>query len=430
MNRFRSTLRALFFWSHLGIGLSAGLLILLMSVTGVLLGFERQMIAWIDGAPRVARSAAEALPLAVLAQRASPSPDEIASLVVRRDPTQPVTIRLRDRNAPALQLDPYRGEIVKASGQGKGQEFFSALRRWHRWVGAQGTELRAQMKLVAGTANLLFLGLVLSGLYLWWPRRWSVARLRAIALPQWHRAGKVRDFNWHNSLGFWFALPLALIIASGVFISFRWPGQWLDVALGSAQEREAAREAMREASVAAGASTAIVPVKTTAAGSSSATVAGAGRSESFGGTEMSDRTGASLDVLVGTARATRPQWAQLTITIPEAQDSPVRVVVAEGNTYRPDQRWTLEFDGTTGALMKSSGYADLSPARKIRAWVRFGHTGEVFGIPGQLLATLASAVGVLLVWTGFTLAWRRLVQWQRGRRRSLPAVTALPDPAL
>jgi uncharacterized iron-regulated membrane protein len=103
--------------------------------------------------------------------------------------------------------------------------------------------------------------------------------------------------------------------------------------------------------------------------------------------------------------------------------------VAEGNTYRPDLRWTLDIDRANAVVAKSSGYEDLSTARQLRAWVRYGHTGEVFGIPGQILATIASAVGVLLVWTGFALAWRRMVSWLRARRRrSVPAVTALPDP--
>src|SRR5690606_37733709 len=119
------------------------------------------------------------------------------------------------------------------------------------------------------------------------------------------------------------------------------------------------------------------------------------------------------------------------ITLPDARANVTRIAVAEGNTYRPDLRWTLDVDRASAAVATSSGYDDLSAARKIRAWVRFGHTGEVFGIPGQILATIASAVGVLLVWTGFALAWRRMVSWlRRRRRRSVPAVASLPDAAL
>ena len=42
------TLRTAFFWLHLTAGIVAGAIVLLMSVTGVALTYERQMIAWSD----------------------------------------------------------------------------------------------------------------------------------------------------------------------------------------------------------------------------------------------------------------------------------------------------------------------------------------------------------------------------------------------
>lgn len=414
--------RPVFFWIHLSIGLLAGVLILLMSITGVLLGFERQMIAWIDGAPRVAATGAAPLPLDALIERVGVARADVASTVVKRDPTQPVTIRLRERGAAPILVHPATGDVLTASGDGSGQRFFSAMRRWHRWVGAQGGALRAQMKVAAGVANLIFLALVLSGLYLWWPRRWTLQRLRATTVPQWHRTGKARDFNWHNALGFWFAIPLALIVATAAFISFRWPGQYLDLALGSAQERTAARAAIAEARAARA-----TPAPPVPAASDAARPRAEEHAPPPNPVRMDD---APLAAYVNAAAAAHPAWAQLTITMPEATANVMRIAVAEGNTYRPDLRWTLDVDRASAAVATSSGYDDLSAARKIRAWVRFGHTGEVFGIPGQILATIASAVGVLLVWTGFALAWRRMVTWLRRRRRSVPAVAALPDASL
>jgi len=411
-------IRPVFFWIHLSIGVLAGGLILLMSVTGVLLGFERQMIAWIDGAPRVEATGAAPLPLDTLLVRAGVARADVASVLVKRDPTQPVTIRLRERAATPILAHPVTGAVLTPSGDGSGQRFFSALRRWHRYVGAEAGEWRAQMKLLNGVANLIFLALVLSGLYLWWPRRWTVARLRATAMPQWkHRAGQARDFNWHNSLGFWFAVPLALIIATAAFFSFRWPGQYLDLALGSEQERAAARAAIAEARVAR------AEPRTAAEPRREPTVDAPPPNP----VRPDD---AALATYVAAAVTAHPAWAQLTLTMPDANASVARIAIAEGNTYRPDLRWTLDVDRASAAVAKSVGYDELSTARQLRAWVRFGHTGEVFGIPGQIVATIASAVGVLLVWTGFALAWRRLRQALRRRRRSVPAVGALPDPSL
>jgi uncharacterized iron-regulated membrane protein len=42
-------LRTLIFWPHLIAGVVAGVVILIMSVTGVILTYERQLIAWSNG---------------------------------------------------------------------------------------------------------------------------------------------------------------------------------------------------------------------------------------------------------------------------------------------------------------------------------------------------------------------------------------------
>ncbi len=385
--------RTALFWAHLAIGLAAGLLILLMSVTGVLLGFERQMIAAIDGAPRIAVTSGTPRPIDEALAAAGIATADVASVAVRRDPAVPITVRFHDRERAAALLDPFTGALLAPQAPGKAQVFFSALRRWHRWVGASTGALRTRMRALTGAANLAFLALVLSGLWLWWPRRWTLARLRATTVPSLRHSGKARDFNWHNSLGFWSAIPLALVVASGVFISYQWPGRWLDLALGSPAERAAARAPREEPP----------PRETRPAPRP---------------TLDRTRTGVPLPIapLLATAERAHPEWQSLTLTLAAGDAPTARIAVAEGNTYRPDLRTTLVVDRATAAVREVSGYADLSTSRRIRAWVRFGHTGEVFGLGGQLVATLVSAVGALLVWTGFALAWRRLTAFLRRRR--------------
>jgi uncharacterized iron-regulated membrane protein len=121
-----------------------------------------------------------------------------------------------------------------------------------------------------------------------------------------------------------------------------------------------------------------------------------------------------------------PAWRSVTITLPSPGDSVVSVAAAEGNTYRPDLRTTVRLDAGDASLAEASGYGALSTSRKIRAWVRFGHTGEVFGLTGQVIATLASLGGAFLVWTGIALSLRRLAAWWR-RRRTPPSLSAPPS---
>jgi uncharacterized iron-regulated membrane protein len=134
---------------------------------------------------------------------------------------------------------------------------------------------------------------------------------------------------------------------------------------------------------------------------------------------------ASLDALVRQSAQRYPEWRTLTVTVPASRDTSASIAIAEGNTFRPDLRTTLILSTGTASVLAVRDYASLSPARKIRAWTRFGHTGEVFGVTGQVIATLVSAVGVLLVWTGIALAWRRFMAWVR-RRSRVPALQPSP----
>lgn len=359
-----------------------------MSITGVLLGYERQMIAAIDGVPMAASPhRGERLSLDSLLARQGVSPTDVSTLAVRADAERAVLIRFRDRERSALHLDPYTAEPIVLTSDGKAQRFFASLRRWHRWVGATGGEWRTRLKAVSGAANLAFAVLILSGLWIWWPRNWGWSALRSVI---WFRRGlgpKARDFNWHNTIGFWSAVPLLLVVLSGVFISYQWPGRWLDRAFGSPEEKAAAVRSAAANRVPDPDRVAVNPA----------------------------HRNASIGAYFAAAATAKPEWELITITVPGPEDTVATVAVAEGNTYRPDLRTTLTLDRGDAQLLLARDYASLSTARRIRAWVRFGHTGEVFGLFGQTIATLVSAGGAVLVWTGIALSWRRFRRW-RARR--------------
>ena len=79
-------------------------------------------------------------------------------------------------------------------------------------------------------------------------------------------------------------------------------------------------------------------------------------------------------------------------------------------------------DRASGDVIAYEGFSDLTLGRRIRNLMRFAHTGEVLGIPGQTVAGLVSAGGVVLVWTGIALGLRRLTGWLRRRRQPAAAV--------
>jgi uncharacterized iron-regulated membrane protein len=89
-------------------------------------------------------------------------------------------------------------------------------------------------------------------------------------------------------------------------------------------------------------------------------------------------------------------------------------------------RSSLTLDGTTGAIVRWEPYQGTSLGQKMRGWMRFAHTGELGGLPGEAIAGLASAGGAFLVWTGCALALRRFSAW-RDRSRKVAPGTGTPE---
>jgi len=124
-------------------------------------------------------------------------------------------------------------------------------------------------------------------------------------------------------------------------------------------------------------------------------------------------------------------WRAITAFLPEDVDAPLRIDIDRGWGGEPQKRHTLTFDAATGDETSNATFQDQSRGRRLRTFMRFAHTGEFFGILGQTLAGLASLVGVLLVWTGLALSWRRLARpllKRLGDRRTSPDLRLVDIP--
>src|SRR6201999_1759299 len=115
--------RKIIFWCHLTVGSVAGVVILTMCVTGVLLAFERQVISFAEGDFRVSIPAdGHRLPLEALLDKAHAiSTNPPMSIAWKSDPSAPVEITV-GRNQ-SLLLNPYSG-VVLGEGATHTRAFF------------------------------------------------------------------------------------------------------------------------------------------------------------------------------------------------------------------------------------------------------------------------------------------------------------------
>jgi uncharacterized iron-regulated membrane protein len=106
-------------------------------------------------------------------------------------------------------------------------------------------------------------------------------------------------------------------------------------------------------------------------------------------------------------------------------DAPAGGSQAISISVRGEKQWplfastTLTLDPFTGDTLRAESFADQTAGRRARSWLRFLHTGEAFGVAGQFVAGLASLGALVLVYSGFALAVRRL----SGRRSPLRSTT-------
>jgi uncharacterized iron-regulated membrane protein len=388
------------FWLHLPAGVLAGAVILLMSVTGVLLAFEGQLTRWADGPVRLSPpppGGAPRLPVEVLlaAARGEAGAQHPSAITLRRDPAAAAEVSL-GREA-ALFVDPYTAEVRRGSDAAR--VFFRAVTDWHRWLGLQG-ERRAPARAVTGAANLVFLLIVVSGVYLWWPRRWSRPALSTVALLQPGLRGRARDFNWHNVLGLWSSVPLFFVVLTGVLISYPWATDLLYRAAGSEPPPRGDQGRTARRGMSSGRERAAAPVP----------LDGLGR-------------------LWARAEKQVPEWQTITLRLPGGTEEPLVFSIDTGaGAARPDKRSQLTLDRSTGEIVRFDSYSGQSRGRQLRTWARWVHTGEAAGVAGQTVAALASMGAVVLVWTGIALSLRRF----RGLLARLvsPAGEPAPRPAV
>ena len=141
------------FWIHLACGVTAGLVILVMSTTGVLLTYERQILAWLDGAQYAdpAPGAVRA-PLADLLDAARRYDADFVptALTLRNDPRAPVAVSAG--RTGTLFLNPYTAEVAPQGGA-TARAFFNAVEGWHRWFNSSG-DARRIARTITAACNL------------------------------------------------------------------------------------------------------------------------------------------------------------------------------------------------------------------------------------------------------------------------------------
>ena len=337
-------LRKLLFWTHLTAGVVAGVVILVMSVTGTLLTFQQSVLRIIERD----RSASWCRRPARRGWTPMRCWQRVRAWAARRA-ADDADVRVRSGGRAAVALgtqgmvfvNPYTGDVL-GTGSARARAFYRSVTSWHRYLAVEG-ERRATARAITGACNAAFLVLAVTGLYLWWPRQWTWRHVAAVTIFRRGLRGKARDFNWHNMIGFWSAPVLIVLTATGMVISYAWASNLVYTLTGSPRPAAAAGRGG-------------------GAGGGATGAANQGGRVDRGDEQRETRT-VPLATLVARAERELPTWRTMIIRLPARSGGPVSFSMSDREHWNSFARSTLTLDGAPAPTSAGSRTRRRAAAR-------------------------------------------------------------------
>lgn len=220
--------KKLFTKVHLWLGLVSGLVVLVVSLTGCIYVFEEELRSIYPKYRFVNYETdnAQKLSIGAIIEGASIAyPDkEIQQIRWYQDPQKKYQVKFH--NGESAYMDPYSGEITAV---------FSHDWLWYVEKIHTSLLLGDFGKWIIRVNILIFLALLLTGLYLWWPSK--LARRKQAFRLKTNGSWKRLNYDLHSVLGFYGLFILILITLTGMWWSFDWYKQTVYAVLGEKYEK-------------------------------------------------------------------------------------------------------------------------------------------------------------------------------------------------
>lgn len=365
---------------HLWLGLASGLVVLFMAVTGCIYVFSQEIIEWQrEDAIFVSHVRPERLPISDVwkqTQTAIGDSIKLGDVHVYKDRSKSLEFHCFKVNESTdsiwyfdtidyyykVYVDPYTGKVLGIYDEEK--DFFNIVKMLH-WSLLLTTEIGQQ---IVGWATFIFVIMLISGIILWWPKN-KAARKQRMSF-QWKDSTKWRRKNYdlHNILGFYIATVALIIALTGMVWAFTW-FQSIVYVVGS--QSITPPEVVHKHSV-----------------------------QSDGDQD------AALN------RAAEVTWDKYSdadaISLGKAEDS-TDVIHAYVQQY-PGKYYVyheLQFDQYSGKLLYERNHDEKNFGEKLITANYDIHVGAILGIPGKIIAFVASFICGMLPVTGFLIWWGR-----------------------
>ncbi len=386
------TLRKFFNDIHLWLGLTSGLVLFVVCLTGTIYTFHKEIEELVEpqkfsvevpaNATRISTGALVAmvekeLNGAVTAIQIPADPEATYRLTVKQSAPKGVdAANGKGGRGKVYFVNPYTGALTGEDG-GPTKEFFITVMKLHRWLLIEGDT----GKIIVGVSTIIFVFLTLTGLILWFPAR----------IKNWKQGLKIKTkANWkrinhdlHNTLGFYSFILLLIMGLTGLCWSFEWYRDGVSEVMG--------------AKVFAGRGEKPLP-----------------------STDAGELQPISIDQAVTIAESTFPYEGNLSLSLPQGKEGTFVATKNKTGFFAGSASDKMQIHQYSGTPLKIDRFADKKLNEQIVASIKPLHLGEIYGTFSKILYFIACLIATSLPVTG-TMIWINKLRKKPGKRRTAPA---------
>ncbi|HYG40001.1 MAG TPA: PepSY-associated TM helix domain-containing protein [Cytophagales bacterium] len=355
---------------HLWLGLTSGLVVFVISITGCIYAFQTEI-----------QNLTQSFRYVELQNKSFLPPSEMRVIAEKELPGKKIhSVNYLDAGDAAvvsfysfdpeyyylIYLNPYSGEVLQVKDMSKDFFRFILMGHFYFWLPPD-----IGQPLVA-SSTLVFLVMMISGIILWWPRNKGAKKQRFSI--KWNARWRRKNYDLHNVLGFYMTWIVIIIALTGLVWGFKWFANGAYFAFSGGEERQEYSEPLSDSL--ARHTSADLPV---------------------------DKIWHQIKKEHSTAEA-------IEVHFPETAESSIAVSInPDADTYwKTDYRFFDQY--TLKELSVNHMWGRFHEATIADKALRMNydvHVGAILGLPGKILAFFASLIAASLPITGFYIWWGR-----------------------
>jgi uncharacterized iron-regulated membrane protein len=387
---------------HLYAGLTCGLIVIAVCLTGTIYVYNTEIREFFDSERYFVEKEGEAIPLDELK---STLETQLGGQVVgfqvfgQEGRTHQFSLKKSgEENSITYFVNPYSGEVLADNAQKTTTEtFMGYLFSTHRWLLLDKVETpildsmsnQDLGRLFNGIATSLFLLGVLTGIFLWLPKK-AINWKQGLTV-KWSGNWKRINHDLHNTLAFYSLIALFIMAVTGPFWSFGWykTGWQKTWDTYQAPKEEPMANSVQEAE----------PIQDSLPQPAAPVV--------------------SLDELLALSKQQLPYEGNVRFTLPEDAEGEIGVSKSRIGFFARAGADQLKVIPATLEVKETVLFGNLPVRQQIGKSVKALHTGEIFGQFTKFLWFIACAVATSLPITGTLIWWNK--RSKKGKRKAAPA---------